>query len=610
MRKNPARTLIGTTVVVLTLLVVTIVFGEEPQLGLDLQGGISVNLQPVDDAGEVTDDVTDDQLDQAIEIIRRRVDAVGVAEPEVSRQGSTITVQLPGARDQQEVLELVGRTAQLEFRPVLQMLPPTLSGAAREEAEARIAELRDELGLPEGVTAADVLNEEQMLQEAAAIEDPEGEDPAAAGDAPEAGAAPDGDPDEEALGIGGGGRSAALPNQDDPADDTVGETEAPVTGEEPVELPDPLNQYGIELDDERFGELFQLESQLDAELTPIEEQDEDSEIVVPGEGGQVYRLGPRALTGEALEGATSALGEFGQWTVNPIFRPGPDGIDAFNAISLQCFSGAETCPALSDTGRGLLGIVLDGEVISAPSINVDSFTRDQVQISGAFDRESADALAVALRYGALPIALEAQQAETVSATLGAGALRAGIISGLIGLGLASLYLFGYYRLLALVAAGSLAVSASFLWVIMSWLGATVTLAGVVGIVVSVGVTADSAIVYFESLKERVLNGSTVRAGVDRSFDVAYATIIKANISSLIGAGVLYWLAVGPVRGFAFYLGAMTLLNLLATYVFVYPATAVIGRSRNGLHPRRLGIPLDDRANDPVTATTAKTGATS
>lgn len=615
MRKNPARTLIGTTVVVLTLLVVTILMGEEPQLGLDLQGGISVNLQPVDDAGEVTDEVTDDQLDQAIEIIRRRVDAVGVAEPEVSRQGSTITVQLPGARDQQEVLELVGRTAQLEFRPVLQVLPPTLSGEAREEAEARLEELRDELELPDGVTAQDVLNEEQMLQEAAAAEDPaaegatpeEGVDDGAATEPP-----PEDGTDEGATGVGGGGRSAALPNQDEPTDpgEPVDPTEAPVAGEEPVELPDPLNQYGIGLDDERFGELLQLESQLDAELTPLEDQDENSEIVVPGEGGQVYRLGPRALTGEALEGATSALGDVGQWTVNPIFRPGAEGIDAFNAVAQQCFQGSATCPALSDTGNGLLGIVLDGEVISAPSINVPDFQREAVQISGAFTRDDADALAVALRFGALPIALEAQQAETVSATLGAGALRAGIISGLIGLGLAALYLFSYYRLLALVAVGSLAVSASFLWVIMSWLGATVTLAGVVGIVVSVGVTVDSAIVYFESLKERVLNGSTVRAGVDRSFDVAYATIIKANISSLIGAGVLYWLAVGPVRGFAFYLGAMTLLNLLATYVFVYPATAVIGRSRNGLHPRRLGIPLDDRANDPAGPSVAKTGATS
>jgi len=151
----------------------------------------------------------------------------------------------------------------------------------------------------------------------------------------------------------------------------------------------------------------------------------------------------------------------------------------------------------------------------------------------------------------------------------------------------------YYRLLALVAIGGLALSGAALWVVMSLVGATVTLAGVVGIVVSVGVTIDSTVVYFEGLKEYVRGGASVRAAVDRSFTTAYSTIVKANIASLIGAGILYMLAIGPVRGFAFYLGAMTLLNLVATYVFVYPATAVIARSRLGQHPARLGIPVDD-----------------
>jgi preprotein translocase subunit SecD len=200
---------------------------------------------------------------------------------------------------------------------------------------------------------------------------------------------------------------------------------------------------------------------------------------------------------------------------------------------------------------------------------------------------------VALRFGSLPIELEPQQAETVSATLGKGALEAGIIAGLIGLALASLYMALYYRLLAVVAIGSLTISAAWLWIIMSAVGATVTLAGVVGIVVSVGITVDSTVVYFEGLKEYVRGGASVRAAVDRSFTNAYSTIVKANIASLIGAGVLYWLAIGPVRGFAFYLGAMTLLNLVATYVFVWPATALIARSRFAERPAALGIPVDD-----------------
>lgn len=602
MRKHPLRTLLASTGVVVVLLVVTIVSGRDPNLGLDLQGGLSVNLQPVRD-GEVVDDVTDEQLDQAIEIIRRRVDGVGVAEPEVTRQGNTITVQIPGATDQQEVLELVGRTAQLTFRPVLSLQGSIPDAEQRAEAEERAAELREELGLPEGVTAEDVFGEEQMLQAAANPPEP-GEAPVEGEPDPGAEAPPEGT-DEGALGANGGNRSVSLRGQEDVEGD-----EGEPTTTAPAELPDPLNQYGISISDERFMELFSIENQLSTELTPVEDQSPDAEIVLAGEDGSVYRLGPVALTGTAVSGATAGVTQ-GGWTVNPSFKGGAEGIDLFNAVAAQCYNGEPTCPALSPDGRGLLGIVLDDEVLSAPAIQTPSFSADEIQISGSFSREEAEALAVALRYGSLPVPFEPQQAESVSATLGKGALQAGIISGLIGLALASVYLLLYYRLLALVAIGSLVMSGASLWIIISWLEATVTLAGVVGIVVSVGVTVDSAIVYFESLKERVLHGSSVRAAVDRSFDVAYSTIVKANIASLIGAGVLYWLAVGPVRGFAFYLGAMTLLNLVATYVFVHPATAVLSRSKAAT-PRRLGIPVARQSAGPgsPTPTIAEIGASS
>ncbi len=148
---------------------------------------------------------------------------------------------------------------------------------------------------------------------------------------------------------------------------------------------------------------------------------------------------------------------------------------------------------------------------------------------------------------------------------------------------------------------------------MSFVGATVTLAGVVGIVVSIGLTVDSAVVYFESMKESVRNGMTVRTASDRVFSFAWSTIVKANIASLIGAGVLYWLAIGPVRGFAFYLGAMTILDLIAMYVFVYPATVLLARSSLGERRRMLGMPmLPGETTDaaPAAATSTPTGATS
>ncbi|MEX0767290.1 MAG: MMPL family transporter, partial [Microthrixaceae bacterium] len=148
-------------------------------------------------------------------------------------------------------------------------------------------------------------------------------------------------------------------------------------------------------------------------------------------------------------------------------------------------------------------------------------------------------------------------------------------------------------LLCLVTAVGLCLSASMLWVIMSNLQATVTLAGVVGIVASIGISLDSSIVFYESLKEDVRNGASLRSAADKSFSSAYSTIIKADVASLIGAGVLYWLSIGPVRGFAFYLGVATMLDLLVAYFFLRPAVAVLARSKFGEYPKRFGIPVDD-----------------
>ena len=273
--------------------------------------------------------------------------------------------------------------------------------------------------------------------------------------------------------------------------------------------PTPLNQYGVNVYDEKFAELYQLESQLEAKTTAAADDKAEAEVTLVDEDGNLYKLGPTLLTGKAVETATANLGQDGQWTVNPVFRAGADGIDKFNEAAAKCFSGAPECPAQAG-GKGRLAIVLDSEVLSAPSINESNFARDQIQISGSFTEDEAKNLAVALRFGSLPVELQAQQAETVSATLGQDALTAGLIAGGIGLLLVCAYLLLYYRLLGLVTIGSLSISASLLWVIMSNLNATVTLAGVVGIVVSIGISLDSSIVFFESLKEDVRNGASLR----------------------------------------------------------------------------------------------------
>ena len=606
MRKHPKRMMIATMVVVYGLLIITIALGRTPKLGLDLQGGISVNLQPVKD-GKVTDDVDTQDLDDSIEIIRKRVDALGVAEPEVARQGNTITVQLPGAKDQAEVLEAVGKTAQLEFRPVLSMAGQELSGDERTEAEARVAELRTELGLPEGVTAAQVYTDELSKMQAQAPATDPGADPGATttvpGDAGAETTVTTAAPEDTSTGHGGN-RSASLRQQDDETTTTV----APESTTTTVP-PAPLNEFGVDVSSEAFGELYGLENQLAAKVTPPEDRKPDANVTLTDEQGLVYELGPVALTGSALSGATAGL-QGTAWTVSPIFKSGENGIDKFNAIAAKCFAGDATCPALQQGGKGQLGIVLDGEVLSAPSINVGSFERDQISISGSFDRESAESLAISLRFGSLPVELRPQQAETVSATLGQGALQAGIISGLIGLFLVLAYLAIYYRLLGLITAVSLSISASLLWVLLANLGATITLAGVVGLVASIGISLDSSIVFYENLKEDVRGGATVRASAEKSFSTAYSTIVKADISSLIGAVVLYWLSVGPVRGFAFMLGAATVLDLVAAFFFLRPAVVLLSRSKQGQHPSRFGIPIDDLDAATAAATTIAGAATS
>ena len=397
MRQHPVRIRVATMVVVYGLLFATILMGKSPKLGLDLQGGISVNLQPVE-KGKVIDNVSDEQFDQAIEIIRKRVDALGVAEPEVSRQGNTISVQLPGAKDQAEVLAVVGSTAQLEFRPVLAIVGKLPTGKAKTKADETVAKLRKELGVPDGVTAAQVVADEQAKSPIPAT------DPAAApADATivTEPAATETTAPETTVAASGGGRSVMAgrsTTQTPPGADPVPTSDAATTGTTTTTVPPtPLNQWGVNFYDPKFAELYQTETQLAAELTPTDEQSPEAEVTLKGEDGTVYKLGPVAVDGRAVKGATASLGQDGKWTVNPSFKAGVDNIDAFNAIAAKCYAGDPTCPDQGG-GKGQLGIVLDGVVLSAPTINTPSFDADSIQISGSFTKDEAESLCVALRY--------------------------------------------------------------------------------------------------------------------------------------------------------------------------------------------------------------------
>ena len=465
--------LIGISVVSIALIVFTFVAGNEPLLGLDLQGGVSVRYRAVD--AEDFDQVElEGRIEEAVEVIRNRVDGLGVAEPEIQAQGDGILVSLPGVEDQERALELVGGTAVLRFRPVLQQLPP-----------------------------------------------------------------------------GGTDRPASYPE----------------------DL--PLGPDGF---------------------TPEEDIEESSIIVVPADPALAiparYVLGPTGMTGEGL---TDAEGFFDgiQWVVNVELQNGPLGADAFRALTEECFIGSQFCPAGAG-GPGQIAVDLDNTVISAPTVNAADLG-DSFVISGTFDQETATGLGLSLRFGALPIELEPENQQIVSATIGQDALDAGVIAGLVGLLLVAIFIISYYRALGVIAMLSLVISAALLWSIISFLGANqglaLTLAGITGIIVSIGVSVDSNIVYFEHLKEDVRNGRTLRTAVDKAFPVAFSTIVKADVASLIAAVVLYALTVGAVRGFALYLGIATILDLIATYFFMGPAVRWLStRDRIAGSASLMGIP--------------------
>lgn len=335
------------------------------------------------------------------------------------------------------------------------------------------------------------------------------------------------------------------------------------------------------------------------DITARESDTKDAIVVLPqidretGEETLRYQLGPTLVTGDALVAAdTQANLVQSQWIVQLKFKDGDQNVGAWRAAAAACFQASN--PSICPTGA--LAAVLDGEVISAPQVN-DTFTAtNDAVISGSFKERDARDLAQKLRYGALPVTFERQQSQDVSATVGRDALRAGIAAGLIGLGVVALYIFAFYRLLGLVALASLGLSFALLWSIISWLGETqglaLSLSGVVGIIVAIGISIDSNIVYFEQIRDDCRTGRNLRSAAQRAFGSAMNTIIKADLVSLIGAALLYWLTVGPVKGFALYLGLSTILDLVASYFFMRPAVAWMFRSdRAARHPRRYGMPV-------------------
>jgi len=580
MRRSLIVSLVGIVTVAVTALAATLLSGNSPRLGLDLQGGASVVLTPVKTTASGT-------LDQAVKIISRRVDALGVAEPQITRQGNNIVVELPGVKDASTAVQVVGQTAELQFRPVLATYagpgpaPAVTSGPTSTTAPGTSTPPASSVPTttaptgatpttpapPAGTTpttkgalSAGSRVAAAALGAAVPVAAPPPSAPTAASAAPTAASAA---PTAASAVPTAGATGASSPAPGG----TTAATVAPGTTGQPA-APTATDTTG-------------------PPLTPTSQITDTATVVLPhyAKDGTIdsrYVCGPVVLTGNIVSGANTQVDSAGQWSVLVNFT-GKGGNEFDSQIAKPYY-------------QKQVAIVLDNKVESAPTINAQQFN-GQATISGGaagFSHKEASNLALVLRYGALPVQLTQSDVQTVSPSLGRDSLRAGLIAGLIGLALVLVYMLFYYRALGVVVILGLSVSAALLYSIVTYLGQSslhqsLSLAGVVGIIVSVGVTVDSYIVYFERLKDDIRAGKSVRATVDRSFGRAWRTIWTADLVSMIAAALLFWLTIGAVRGFAFFLGLATLLDLAVTYFFTRPMVVLLGRNRTFTEARFFGV---------------------
>ncbi|HZP15747.1 MAG TPA: protein translocase subunit SecD, partial [Nocardioides sp.] len=482
---------------------------------------------------------------------------LGVAEPNITRQGNTIVVELPGVKNAATALAEIGQTAQLQFRAVQtdpssqQALIFSGPGPAPAPTTTLAPGTPTTTAVPAVGPATTAVPAVGPATTAGAL----GASPrvATAGEAPLS-------PHEQTATT-----AAPAPTAAPAAPATTVAPASPTTTAAPnaasgpaITQPDASGQ----VPDNQTVVLPQYDTK------------NPTQIVAR------YVLGPVLLKGNIISTAAAQIDQTtGQWYVLVNFTN--SGGQQFDNV----------------IGKGYVNhqvaIVLDNKVESAPVIQQTTFN-GSAQITGNFSHSQASALALVLKYGALPVKLVQADVQTVSASLGKSSLHAGLVAGLIGLALVLLYMIFYYRALGIVVMMGLSISAALLYSIVTYLGHSslhqaLSLSGVVGVIVSVGVTVDSYIVYFERLKDDIRAGKSIRTSVDRSFARAWRTIWTADLVSIIAALLLYWLTVGAVRGFAFFLGLSTALDLVVSYTFTRPMVFLLGRNRTFTEARFLGV---------------------
>lgn len=542
-----------------------------PDLALDLKGGTQLILTPTP-TSEGQREITEEDITQAISIIRNRIDASGVSESEISSMGSSnIMVSIPGTPSQEQ-LDLIRSSSQMNFRPVLRIGPAQDTLRNQQQPQVDNPQSGEQSGAQSGEQSGAQSGEQSG---------------AAAADTAQSGV-------HSTVLDEATARGAADEDGDGVLSDTPAKT--PENASDLAWITEQVNYDFLTLDCSASADVKRVEGPADKPYAACDDS------------GQIkYILGPVAVPGSDLTSATAAIARnnngqsTGQWIVSLQFNN--DGAEKFKDTSTILYGYHDSDPQGSSfrgsPDRNSFAVVLDGTVITAPTMQA-IITNGEAQISGNFTAQSATALANQLQFGSLPLNFEVESEQQISATIGTDHLTIGLWAALIGFLLVIFYLIWQYRGLAIISAGSLVIASVITYLVitlLSWaMGYRLSLAGVAGLIMAIGVTTDSFIVYFERVRDEVRDGRPLRAAVEEGWDRAKRTILVSDAVNLVAAVVLYLLAVGGVQGFAFTLGITTVIDIAVIFLFTHPMMELLIRTRffgeghklSGLDPEHLG----------------------
>ena len=586
-KRRPVRALVTLTVAIvaacaaLALGHFTKGVSPYPDLALDLKGGTQLILTPTVTAGGQRE-ITDDDITQAISIIRNRIDASGVSESEISSMGnSNIMVSIPGTPSQEQ-LDLIRASSQMNFRPVLRRgLAQTAAPVQAPNAQSGDASATD------AQSGATIQSGEVTAQS--------GED-AQSGQAG-AVASQSGQTELRSTAVDA---AVAMSFADKNGDGVLSDT--------PAEQPENASSLQWETEQVLY-DFLTLDCSASADVKRVEGPADKPYAACDDSGRIKYILGPVTVPGSDLKSATAGLvrtqtgGSTGAWSVSLQFNN--DGAEKFKESSEILYGFHDSDPEAGGNGgagtpdRNHFAVVLDGTVITAPSMN-SIIPTGQAEITGNFTAATSRTLANQLSFGSLPLNFEVESEQQISATIGTDHLTVGLWAAMIGFLLVILSLIWQYRGLAIISAGSLVVASIITYLVITllswWMGYRLSLAGVAGLIMAIGVTTDSFIVYFERVRDEVRDGRPLRAAVEEGWDRAKRTILVSDAVNLVAAVVLYLLAVGGVQGFAFTLGVTTVIDIAVIFLFTHPMMELLIRMRffgeghkfSGLDPEHLG----------------------